>query len=183
MPRPLSPLSQKILLLLIGGLSLGLTRSPNRYFKIIKDMGKAWREINRKQLSDSIRSLYQSRLIDMKENKDGSIKMILTEKGKKRILRYNFEQMEISIPNTWDGKWRLVTFDIPEKFKKARNALRSKLNDLGFLKYQKSIFIYPYECKDEINFVIEFFDIRPFVRYIIVESLDNEPDFKKRFEL
>ena len=183
MPRKLSPLSQKILILLIGGVSLGLTRSPRRYFKIIKDMGKAWREVNRKQLGDSIRSLYQSKLIDMKENKDGSIKMILTEKGKKRIVLYNFEQMVILKPKRWDKKWRIITFDIPENFKEARNALREKLNNLGFLKYQKSVFIYPYECKNEIDFVIEFFNIRPYVRYIVAENLDNELDFKKRFQL
>src|SRR3990167_10881901 len=114
MPRKLSPLSQKILILLFRSISLGLTRSPTRYFKIIKDMSKAWREVNRKQLGDSIRSLYQSKLIDMKENKDGSIKMILTEKGKKRIVLYNFEQMVILKPKRWDKKWRIITFDIPE---------------------------------------------------------------------
>ena len=75
------------------------------------------------------------------------------------------------------------TFDIPEKFKIARNALREKLNDLGFLKYQKSVFIYPYECKDEIDFIIEFFEVKPFVRYIIAEKIDNELDFKKKFNL
>lgn len=183
MPRQLSQTSQKILILLIGGISLGLTRSPRRYFKIVKDMGKAWREINRKQLSDSIRSLYQSKLIDMQENKDGTIQMIITEKGKKKIISYNIEKMTIIKPNRWDEKWRIITFDIPEKFKIARNALREKLNDLGFLKYQKSVFIYPYECKDEIDFIIEFFDIRPFVRYIIAEKFDNELDFQKKFDL
>jgi len=183
MPRRLSSTSQKILILLIGGISLGLTRSPMRYFKIIKDMGRAWREVNKKQLSDSIRSLYRSKLVDMKEGKDGSIKMILTEKGKNKIISYNFEQMIIPKPNKWDKKWRIITFDIPENFKEARNALREKLNNLGFLKYQKSVFIHPYECKNEIDFVIEFFNIRPYVRYIVVESLDNELDLKKRFGL
>lgn len=183
MSRKLSPLSQKILLLIIGGLSLGLTHSPGRYFKIVKGMGEAWREINRKQLSDSIRSLYRSRLIDMKENKDGSIKMILTEKGKKKILLYNFEQMKISKPKIWDKKWRLVTFDIPEDLKKARNALREKLRELNFRKYQKSIFIHPYECRDEIDFVVEFFNLRPYVRYVVAENIDNELDFKERFRL
>lgn len=162
---------------------MGLTRSPRQYFKIVKDIGKTWRDINRKQLSDSIRNLYKSKLIDIKENEDGSMKMILTEKGRKRIILFNFEQMLISKPITWDKKWRIITFDIPEKFKKARNVLREKLKDLGFLKYQKSIFIHPYECKDEIDFVIEFFDIRPFVRYITAENLDNELDFKRRFQL
>ena len=183
MPRPLSPLSQKILLLLIGGASLGLTRSPRRYFKIIKAMGRAWREVNEKQLNDSIRSLYKSKLIDMIENKDGSITMISTEKGRKKIVAFNLDNMIIKKPVFWDKKWRIVTFDIPENFKEARNALREKLKELGFLKYQKSIFIYPYECKSEIDFVIEFFEIRPFVRYITAEKLDNEIDFKKRFRL
>lgn len=183
MPRKLSPLSQKILIILIGGVSLGLTHSPRRYFRIIKDMGKAWRDVNTKQLNDTIRNLYRSKLIDMKENKDGTTEMILTEKGKKKIISYDIEKMIIAKPGRWDQKWRIITFDIPEKFKIARNALREKINDLGFLKYQKSVFIYPYECKDEIDFIIEFFDIRPFVRYITAEELDNELDFKKKFNL
>ena len=56
-----------------------------------------------------------------------------------------------------DGEWRIVIFDIPEKFKKAREALRMKLKELGFLELQKSVFIFPYECEDEINFIVEVF--------------------------
>jgi len=136
-------------------------------------MHKSWRDINRKQLRDTINNLYKSKLVDVKENKYGILKMVVTQKGKKAILSYNFDQMKINKPKVWDGKWRIITFDIPEHLKRARNALRVKLNNLGFLKYQKSVFIYPYECRDEIDFVIEFFNLRPYVRYIEAQSLDK----------
>ena len=48
-------------------------------------------------------------------------------------------------------------FDIPERFKKQGEALRNKLRELGFAKLQESVFIYPYECEDEINFIVEVF--------------------------
>jgi len=183
MSRKLGATTQKILLLLAGGMALGLSRSPHQQFKIAKKINRAWQEINRKKLQDSISNLYKSRMIEMKENKNGVIEMTLTDKGKRVVFVYNFEQMKISKMKIWDKKWRIITFDIPERFKKARNALRDKLQELGFAKYQKSVFIYPYECKNEIDFVIEFFNIRPYVRYIEAKNCDDELNFKKYFEL
>ena len=91
--------------------------------------------------------------------------------------------MEIKKPAKWDGEWRIVIFDIPERFKKAREALRLKLKELGFRELQKSVFIFPYECEDEINFIVEVFLIRPFVRFIRVKSFTNEEQLKIKFNL
>ena len=51
-------------------------------------------------------------------------------------------------------------FDIPEKLKRAREVLRDKLKDIGFIELQKSVFAHPFECEDEINFIVEVFQIR-----------------------
>ena len=83
----------------------------------------------------------------------------------------------------WDGRWRLVIFDVPEKLRKGRDALREKLKDLGFYELQKSVFIFPYECKNEIDFLIEFFHLRKFVRYGILEKIDNDLHLRKVFGL
>ena len=91
--------------------------------------------------------------------------------------------MKIKKPAKWDGEWRIVIFDIPEKFKQAREVLRIKLKELGFLELQKSVFILPYECEDEINFVIEVFLIRPFVRLIRAQSFTNEEQLRIKFNL
>ena len=79
--------------------------------------------------------------------------------------------------------WRLVLFDIPEKRKTAREALRATLRKLGFGEFQKSVFIYPYECQNELDYIIEFFKIRPYVRTITAIIMDNELHLKNKFDL
>ena len=179
----LGPNQQKVLLLLFGGIGLSVARSPNQYFKVFKEVKKEWQKINDRALNNAIRDLYRSKLIKERENPDGSLTMVLTDKGKKKAITFNIDNMEIKKPKKWDKKWRLVLFDIPEKHKPAREALRDALKRLSFHEYQKSVFIHPYECQKEIDFVIEYFDIRPFVRIIISVSLDNELHFRKLFGL
>ena len=174
---------QKILLLLLGGVALGLSKSPKGYFKILKSISKDWRQIKTERLYRAVREFYNDRLVDYKEDKDGFIKIILTKEGQKKALKFKLDEMEIKKPTKWDGEWRVVIFDIPDRFKKAREALRRKIMDLGFRKLQESVFIFPYECEDEINFITEVFLIRPFVRFVRAKSFTNEEQLKIKFNL
>ncbi len=183
MPRGLGEIQQKVLLLLLGGLALGLSGSPKRYFQILKSIGEEWKSIKKRALRRAIKNLYESKLITEKQNKDGSFTIILSENGKKKALTYQLDEMEIKKPTKWDGKWRIVLFDIPENIRKLRDVLRNHLNQLGFYEFQKSVFIHPYDCEDEINYLIEFYDIRKFVRFVIADSLDNELHLKQYFGL
>ncbi|MBI2450797.1 MAG: CRISPR-associated endonuclease Cas2 [Parcubacteria group bacterium] len=177
------PFGKKILLLLGSGLTLSLTSRPDIYFKIIKETAKEWKKINQRNLKEAIKRLYQSKLLDYKNNKDGTVKLILNDNGKKRVLEYNLDQLKIKKPLKWDNLWRLVIFDIPESKKRGRNALALKLKELGFYPLQKSVFIYPYECRDEINFIVEIFDLAPYVRFLRVKNIDIELDLKRYFGL
>lgn len=179
----LGPTAQKILVLLLGGLTLGLTTSPSQYFRIIKTMRKDWERINRYALHRNIKKLYKARLIDAKDNEDGSTTITLTNKGKKRALTYNIKTIQVTEMKKWDKKWRIVLFDIPEPRKKARDALARTFKNAGFYKFQKSVFVHPFECKNEVDFVIEFFNLRPHVRYVIAEHIDNELHLKQHFGL
>lgn len=178
----MSPTKQKILLLLLGGLAFGYSFTPQRQWRVLKEVSWAWKRINREKLKDEIRQLYQSKLIKKKENSDSSYTITLTDKGKLRALSYYFQNMRIKT-GKWDDKWRLVIFDIPEKLRRGRDALREKLKELGFYELQKSAFIFPYQCKNEIDFIIEFFDLRKYVRFAVLESIDNELHLKKIFRL
>lgn len=183
MSQRLGEIQRKILLLLLGGLALGLSGSPRRYFQILKALEKDWREINKQALKRAVKSLYESKLVVEKQNADGTITIILTDKGKQKALTYDLEKMNIKEPKQWDKKWRVVLFDIPETKKKIREILRFHLKKLGFYEFQKSVFVHPYDCRDEINYLIEFYDIRKFVRYIVAESIDNELHLKEYFDL
>ena len=48
---------------------------------------------------------------------------------------------------------------------------------------QKSVFAHPFECEDEINFIVEVFQIRPFVRFVKASSFTNEEQFRMKFDL
>jgi len=181
--KRMGPMSKKILLLLIGGASLGLTRRPDAYFRIVRGIAKEWRKINERNLRTAIKNLHKSKLVDYKENTDGTVKIILTKVGRSRILKYDLDKIEIKKPSHWDKLWRLVVFDIPEDKNLGRKALAAKLKELGFYPMQKSVFIHPYECKNEINFITEMFELAPYVRFLRVKDVDIELDLKNRFHL
>lgn len=178
----MSPLKQKILISLLAGVGLGFTYGLNRQYKILKALRKEWKKINREKLKKAISDLYKSRLIEAKENPDGSFTYVLTQKGKLKTLTYYFQDMKIQ-KNNWDGKYRVVVFDIPEKLRRARDAFRWKLKELGFYELQKSVFVFPYQCKDKIDFIIEFFNLRKYVRYGILETIDNNLHLQKIFKI
>lgn len=178
----ISPTKQKILLLLLAGVAFGFAYTPGRQRKILQELGREWQKIDEKKIKDETRQLYQSKLIQRKKNPDGSETFILTGKGRLRALTFHFDNMKIKKEH-WDGRWRLVIFDIPEKIRTGRNALRRKLRALGFYELQKSALIFPYTCEKELEFIIEFFGMRRFVRVCVVQSIDNEPHLKHVFGL
>jgi len=174
---------QKALLLMQTGVMLSVTRRPDKYFRIIKNAGKEWQKINEKYWHRIIKNLYASKLITCQEDKDGNVMLTLNDNGKKRALQYNLDTIKIKKPKEWDGFWRLVIFDIPENKKQARNALSFKLKQMGFYPFQKSVFIHPYDCRDEVDFLIEVFDVRPYVRFIIAKETDVDLKLKQHFNL
>ncbi|MEK7500526.1 MAG: hypothetical protein AAB642_00155 [Patescibacteria group bacterium] len=179
----LGPNKKKVLLLLFGGVGLSLAKTPGQYFKVVKGVSEEWQKINYQALRRAIKSLYESKLVNERDNPDGTLTIVLTNKGKEKALTYNIDTMTIAQPKRWDGQWRLVLFDIPERRREARDALRSTLRRLGFYEYQKSAFIYPYQCQEEMDYIIEFFRIRPYVRLITARKLDNELHLKDIFGL
>ncbi len=117
-------LKKKVLLLLLAGLALGLTRSPKKHWWILKQIPKEWKKENRQALERAINSLYASHLVREKHNKDGTTTLILSENGKQKALRFNIDKIEIKKPIKWDRKWRIVMFDIPERLRRLRDSLR-----------------------------------------------------------
>ena len=176
-------LKKKVLLLLFAGLALGLTRSGKKQLWILKQIPKEWEKENRQALQRAINSLYTSRLIHKKYNKDGTTTFILSENGKQKALRFNINKMEIKKPTHWDRKWRVVMFDIPEKLRKLRDSLRLHFREIGLIELQKSVFVYPYPCDKEIEFILEFYNARKHIRFILAEKIDNQLHLMKKFYL
>ncbi|MEK7569114.1 MAG: hypothetical protein AAB497_03305 [Patescibacteria group bacterium] len=108
---------------------------------------------------------------------------VLTQTGKERAMRYELKSMVIKRQKKWDGLWRIVMFDIPENKKPARRAIGYAIQKLGCLQYQKSVFITPYPCEEEIDFAGECFGVRKHIRIITAKDVENIDSFKKHFNI
>ena len=74
-------------------------------------------------------------------------------------------------------------FDIPEDRKRGRDALARVLKNLDFYQFQKSVFIHPFECRSEVKFVAEFFQVAPFVKFAVVSEMEGDSPLRKHFEI
>ena len=83
----------------------------------------------------------------------------------------------------WDSKWRILMFDVPENLKKLRETLRMHLRQMGFYEFQKSVFVHPYPCREEFEYIVEFYNARRHLRFILATEIDNELEIKKFFGL
>jgi len=180
---------KKILLLLLGGVALGLSANPRQSFKIIRGIKRGWKNIDwedgkgRTRFQRSLRKLYDSKLICVKENVDGTVKIILTEKGKETAIEYDTKRLKPKKLKKWDGKWRIVVFDIPENRRAKRDAFRARIKKMGFLEMQKSVWISPVDYKKEIEYLADTFNIGRHVNFIVANSVENEKKLKKRFKI
>ena len=57
----------------------------------------------------------------------------ITDKGKTLRLKYELDHMTIDLQNPWDRKWRIVIFDIPERYRELRDRVRYVLKKAGFV--------------------------------------------------
>jgi DNA-binding transcriptional regulator PaaX len=132
-----------------------------------------------------LRQAKNKRLVEVVQ-KNGKDLLQITSLGKEELLRYDIDDLHIvKESKTWDGLWRVVIFDIPEKHKQARVALSYKLKEIGFYRFQKSIFVFPFDCSNEIDFIKEFFKVGKFVVVLKVVTFGEYYDLilKKYFDL
>jgi len=154
--------------------------------KAMKPLVGIWsRKYRAKRSANFIKSLsylQKNRLVSISE-KNGQEILTLSEDGKKRVLHFNLHQMSIKKPRRWDRCWRIVIFDIHERRKQGREALRSKLKQLGFHQLQKSCLVHPFDCRSEIEFLTELFEISPFVNFIVAKEIEGTEQLQKVFGL
>ncbi len=146
-------------------------------------MFKGSKKYSRKQISSVMYGLKRQKLIEYVCDKNGKTVIKITTKGKTRVKSFAIDLIAIERPEKWDRKWRLVMFDIPMRFTKGREALRYHLKDLNFFQFQKSAWIYPYPCTDEIIFIADFFGVGKYVEILTVESILRDEKLKRHFHL
>jgi CRISPR-associated endonuclease Cas2 len=174
-----------ILILLAFSAFMALAATAPNIFQVIKlfqKRDKNLKSAKEKSIQKALYRLKNQKLILITE-KDGKTIVEITQKGKVKALKYKIENIKIKKPKSWDKKWRLVIFDISNKKRLARDVLRWKLKQLGFYRFQKSVWIYPYPCEDEIDFIKSVYQIEPNVKLVTAEKMEDEDKYLKIFRL
>ena len=107
----------------------------------------------------------------------------VTPKGDRLLHHLDPTEKNRAVPKHWDGKWRVLIFDIPEKRRSLRYQIRTSLISIGFVRLQDSVWVYPYDCEDFIALLKADLKIGKSVLYMIVESLEYDTHLKKHFKL
>ncbi len=130
-----------------------------------------------------LKRLAKQKFLKIKENNNNTVTVTITKQGMLRALTYNLESMRLERSKKWDKKWRVVIFDIPEKYKRVRDVFRQRLQQLGLYQLQDSVYVSPDKCFDEIEFLRELYGVAFTVQYLLVEKLENDSFLERHFEL
>lgn len=121
-------------------------------------------ELNKSTLSQALKRLRERGLIEFVS--DEKLEYRLTDSGKQKAV---WEALIVD-KKEWDGKWRVVIFDIPEKRRRARNLLRASLKQWEFVQWQKSVWATKKDCTKPLRNFIKSVGIKDWV--MVLES-DN----------
>ncbi len=117
-------------------------------------------------------------------NKDGELGVEITKKGKEALRNLSLEKIsKEKRKEEWDGKWRIVMFDIPEKKRKIRGLLRDSLKRMGFLQIQGSVWIYPYPCEEIVTLIKSNVSLEREVVYMTANSFEKDNIYRKKFRI
>ncbi len=130
-----------------------------------------------------IKKLISKGLLEFKKTKSGKSYLSITDHGTRELNKYRIGDIKINKPKRWDGKWRVVAFDIKEYKRGDRDNMRQELINFGFKKLQNSVWIYPYDCEELIDLLKSSYELGRHLLYMTVDYLEYDQKLRQDFGL
>lgn len=141
-----------------------------------------WKHYNISYLRRTLTHLHKQAFVEIiHENNRDYIR--LTQNGIRKILKFSIDTLSIKTPTHWDGKWRLVLYDVPRQKKNLGDTIRRTIVNFGFLAIQKSVYIYPYQCFDQVEYIRQYYGLTDCIQYMVVEHIEYDQAYKTYFNL
>lgn len=174
----------------IGPIALGVLRvigavgiitvavcAPNA-LQVLAPFFKKKKYSAKQAVNRNIESLIRTGLVKKTVNQRGDVSLTLTKRGAwETFLRTEKKS------NEWDGKWRIVVFDVPNKESKLRRELTRGMRLYGFERLQKSVWIYPYPCEKFVVLLKEHLEMSNNIIYLTAVHMDKEKEWRKKFKV
>lgn len=150
--------------------------------KILKE--KKGVDVEEKKIVRILNNMERRDIISI-EKKEDSVLVHTVNNNHPIVIKYSiktfldFKKKE----KKWNGKWFIVFFDVPEIQRNKRDYLREFLKNIGFYPYQKSVYLFPYECEKEITLIKKIIEGAKYMKYIIADKIEDENVAKIFFHL
>lgn len=95
-----------------------------------------------------------------------------TERGR-ALIRDALLRTPPAQGRAWNGEWHMVVFDLPSKHTRARFDLVRFLTDLGFVQYQRSIYVHRQDLQTQVEEFCALYDVRAYINFLSVRDTDN----------
>ena len=141
---------------------------------------EAWKRFNIPYLKRTLKRLEQQKLVEFDEEERRQV-IKITDGGRRRILKYAIDELAIEKPKFWDGRWRLVSYDVPVKIRSLCHIFREYLRAWGFYSLHESVYLHAYPCEKQVEFLREYLGIGEYVRIFTVAKIENDRPFKDFF--
>lgn len=158
---------------------LGLEKLANAPFEILLEYGKIRNQMRPSATRMALHRLKKKALI-CAERRGKKILFMLTEDGEKEVQKIK-SNLERAKPKKWDGKWRIIIFDIPEKLRGKRDLLRRELVGFGFKQLQESVWAYPYALPQEFRDLWEKTGIFKYCMILESDKIENGDWLQRHF--
>ncbi|MBU6389988.1 hypothetical protein KGQ31_00370 [Patescibacteria group bacterium] len=159
-----------------GILSVALV-APNT-LQVLKSFGIKPYKRRKELIKRTYERLIQQGLL---VRKDGFLE--ISDKGRLTLKMLTEGGTKIKKPKKWDGKWRVLIFDVRESWRPQRDRLRRSLAAVGFFRLQDSVWIYPYDCEDFMALLKKDFRLGNEMLYLIVEEIESDTSLRSAFSL
>lgn len=123
--------------------NLKLSFKPNLFFNDLEKISQR----KRQTIRNSYYQVIKQGLVELDDQKLPK----LTEKGIAKLRLYE--------PKKLKNAQLMVIFDIPERYRKKRQRLRTILRQFRFVQVQKSVWVSPYDCKEYLLLEIKQSDL------------------------
>ncbi len=159
----------------VAGILTVAAMAPNAV-RVIKHIDPDWvaPPNPRQRLREALSRMKRKGLVKFVE-RDGRYLPALTAKGKQEAVKIRVGLARIPKPLRWDGRWRVVVFDIPEKRRHLRDTVRGLVRNLGFVRLQDSVWAHPYDCEELIKLIKTDLRIGAEVLYMIADVEYDRP--------
>lgn len=168
--------------LAIAGIGLVAMAAPNA-LRLLKHLDPDWiaKRDPKQRVREATYRLKNKGFVEFVRD-HGRVYLRITEKGRKRLgSLVSFGPLPR--PSRWDGKWRLVIFDIPEKKHVLRARARGIVAGFGFVRLQDSVWAYPYDCEEAVALLKAELHIGKDLLYIIADAIEYDAPLRKEFGL